>query len=153
MGYVIPQKENVVTLLGPFFGDDYAVEAIEDSEAPEDYVAIFIDPEDKPVAVGLCDAAFAAYSGAAFSMIPKGVADDFISEGEFSGMIADNLRELMNICSRLLMSDRSSHLRLDSVVPRADATCMEALEQSGKRVAFEVTVPRYGSGKLAFLTT
>jgi len=152
MAYVIPKKESIIALLGPFFGDEFKVAADDGATAPTDYVAIFVDPENQPVAAGVCDTAFAAYSGAAFSMVPKNVAEEALSSGDLSGMIADNLNELMNICSRLLMSDFTPHLRLDKVVPKSEAECLADMEERGRKVTFDVTVPRYGSGKLGFLT-
>ena len=58
----------------------------------------------------------------------------------------------MNICSKLLMSDSSAHLRLDKTLdPGAANDAVASLEGASEKVAFSVDIPRYGSGTLTFL--
>ena len=65
-----------------------------------------------------------------------------------------NLGEIMNIATRLLLTDTSPRLKLDKVyaakaVP-ADAAAIVANARG--RIDFQVSFPKYGSGTLAALS-
>jgi hypothetical protein len=68
--------------------------------------------------------------------------------------MVDNMREIMNICSRLVMDATSPHLRLDQIYPAkslpAPATAL--LGAPSARREFQVQLPKYGGGVLTFLS-
>lgn len=95
---------------------------------------------------------FVAFSGAALSMIPVGSAKDMINDKSISDTVQSNFYEVMNICSKLMMSDSSSHLRLTEVVAPGEARDLIAeLRSAGQCLGFDIDIPSYGRGKIGFL--
>lgn len=152
--YVMPTAEATANMLGMLFGDDVPTTPNSKVNVAGNHVATFIDDDDKLVCVCACDPAFVGYSGAAMTMIPAGGAKDMIAENDFSKAILDNFYEVMNICSRLLMSDKSAHLRLDKCLPPTEGMkAIAALKDSAKVVSFTLEIPKYGPGIITFLVT
>ncbi len=150
--FVVPTEQSVASLLAMIFGDGLGVNGGDAADLGSQHVATFIDDEDKLVAACVCDKAFVAYSGAALSMIPANVANEMISGNSISDALIGNFYEVMNICSKLLMSDSSAHLRLDKTLdPGTGGDALAALEGTAEKVAFRVDIPNYGSGTLTFL--
>lgn len=151
MQYIKPTSENASELMAMLYGSE--VEASE--SGPVDtpaYTATFVNPEGEIVAACLCDSAMVIYSGAALSMMPPGGAQDMVSEKEFTKSVLENFHEVMNICTRLMMSNSSPHLKLDRVMPSADVESeLASLKEGTTPTAFEVSIPRYGSGRMQFL--
>lgn len=147
--FVTPQEAAVSEMLGMLFGDISVSAGGE--VAAEGFGATMIDDDDQLVAMIVCDYPFVGFSGAALSMMPVGGAEDMIAEKDFSKTIMDNFYEVMNICSRLLMSDSSDHLRLDQTVDPGVLADTVASLSATKTVSYKVDIPRYGSGTMSFL--
>jgi len=110
--------------------------------------------DDQLVALCACDKEFVAYSGAALSMIAADVANDMISGNAVTEAMVDNFFEVMNICSKLLMSDSSAHLRLDRTLnSHHSAEAIAALQESANIAGFGIGMPNYGKGTLTFVVT
>lgn len=151
--YIIPKSAAISSLLEMIFGEGVKV-----AEAPADVagktVATFIDDDDQLVALCACDSEFVGYSGAALSMIPPDAVNEVLAGGELTPVLKDNFFEVMNICSKLLMSDSSAHLRLHRTMPPGEAgAAIEALAGSASGLGFSVDIPRYGKGNMHFLVT
>ncbi|MGV6858726.1 MAG: hypothetical protein ACWA5X_07085 [bacterium] len=156
MEYILPTEHEANAVLGMLYGDSLDVKQGDDlPESDAKYVGLFVDPEDKPVAACICDTPFAAYAGSALTMLPPGGAEDAAETGELSQMMEENLYEVMNICSRMFMSDATPHLKLELVHKYEDLPT-EAKEvllgAEGKR-GLDIEVPRYGQGRLFMVTT
>ncbi|MEL7312322.1 MAG: hypothetical protein AAFN07_12470 [Pseudomonadota bacterium] len=153
--FVLPEQGAVADLLGIVLGDGLGVNAGDAESFDGQYVATYIDDNDKLVAIGGGDPAFVAYAGAALSMIPAGTAQDMIDNNDITEAISDNFYEVMNICSRLLMTEKDDqHLRLDKTLsPGEAAEYVSQLSANGTPVGFELNVPNYGAGRLSFLVT
>ena len=152
--YNIPDAKSVEEMLRLFFGEGTTVADAAPPDKALTHVATFISDSDDLVAAILCDPNFVAYSGAAFSMLPAEVANEMVQENSFSDIVKANFHEVMNICSRLLMTDSSAHLRLDKTLAPADAAAsVAALEGPGELQSFRIDIPNYGSGVLAALVT
>jgi len=148
--YVKPTAASVTSLLAMLYGDDLAASDFDSSSVAGQRLATFIDDDDRLVAACVCDRQFVVYSGAALSMIPAGGAEDMIAENSITDAIAGNFHEVMNICTKLMMSDSSAHLRLGQTLDCAQQPELApALEALGTRVGFEVEIPGYGKGALA----
>ena len=116
------------------------------------HAATFVDDDNKLVALCICDNHFVVYSGAALSMIPVDVANEVIAGGALTEVMVANFYEVMNICSKLLMSDSSAHLRLDKALrPDEASESICSLEASAQIAGFGVDIPRYGKGALTFV--
>lgn len=152
--YVKPTAASVQELLQTLFGDETAVSAAEPPDSGASHVATFVSDTDSLVAAFICDAKFVAYSGAAFSMLPAAIATDMAASSNFSDVVKANFHEVMNICSRLLTSDQSAHLRLDkTLAPQDGAGAVAELESGGSITGFQIDIPGYGAGLVAALIT
>ncbi len=150
--YVMPDTAAISRLLEMIFGDGVKVAESAEKDLAGRHVATFLNADDELVALCACDRAFVAYSGAALSMIPANVANEIISGDEMTETLLGNFYEVMNICSKLMMSDTSAHLRLHkALLPDQSADAITTLEASGSICGFDVDVPRYGKGKLSFV--
>ena len=86
-------------------------------------------------------------------MIPKGGAEDMANDEDLSEGVRANFYEVANICSRLLMNDQSTHIKLAELVEGAAlADAVGTLEGSAV-IGFTVPIPRYGNGKLYFVVS
>ena len=68
-----------------------------------------------------------------------------VEDNELSAMATDNLYEVMNILSSLLMNDKSEHLKLSKVELGSDARI-----EGGGEQAFSLDMGAYGKGELVF---
>jgi len=135
------------------FGDDLSASGCESPAPDGKYVATFLSDDDQLVALCVCDKEFVAYSGAALSMIPADVAKEMIAGNAVTDAMVDNFYEVMNICSKLLMSESGAHLRLGKTLsPDQSADPIAAMKES-QTAAFVVDIPRYGKGTLTFVIT
>lgn len=153
--FVIPEKGAVADLLGIVLGDDLGVNPEDAENLDGQFVATYIDDDDKLVAIGGGNPAFVAYAGAALSMIPAATAQEMIDKNDITPAISANFYEVMNICSRLLMTEADDrHLRLDkTLAPGEAAEYVSQLNGGGTPVGFKLEVPNYGAGHLSFLVT
>lgn len=155
--YNLPNEHEANAVLAMLYGDSLDVKVSDDVSVNGDgsWVGLFIDKEDKPVAGCVCDVPFAAYAGSALTMLPPGGAEDAVENGEISETMKDNLNEVMNICSRMFMSDSTPHLRLDILYKYEDLSdeAKEILAGAEGRRALDIDIPRYGKGKLFMLAT
>jgi hypothetical protein len=119
------------------------------------WVALYVADDGRPVAVCAVDGALAANSSAALSMLPAAAAKDALRSRVLTDVMVSNLREVMNICTRLLMSDSTAHLRLESLysaksLPPQVAAVLGTVQG---RADFELNLPKYGLGTLAVVST
>jgi hypothetical protein len=154
--YPLPDGPKIAELLGLLF-DGLEVKAggtFDQTPAGGAWFGVFVSDTGAPVALCGADANLAATFGAALSMLPVGMAKDAAKTRELTGVMIDNMREIMNICSRLVMDTTSPHLKLDQVYPGkslpAPATAL--LGAPNGRKEFQVQLPKYGGGVLTFLS-
>jgi hypothetical protein len=152
----VPDAAQVKDLLG-FLFDGLAVKAapkLDISPTSGSFLAVYVADDGSPVALAACNIAFAANAGAGLSMLPLAAAKEAAKNKLLTPAMNDNLREVMNICSRLMLRDGSAHLRLEQVcqanaLPPAAAAIVSA---ATGRADFEVTLGKYGIGALSILT-
>jgi hypothetical protein len=59
--------------------------------------------------------------------------------------------QVMNITSKLMMSDNSAHLRLDKTMSPSDGSgTLSDLGDPERVTSFELDIPRYGRGEMCF---
>lgn len=149
--YVMPDTQSIASILEMIFGEGVEVTDAEVIDFDDKHVATFMSREQELVALCACDLPFVAYSGAALSMIPANTAKDMANGGGLTEAVLSNFHEVMNICSKLMMSETSAHLRLDkTLAPDQSASAVTALDASASTSVFNVDIPRYGKGVLAF---
>lgn len=102
-------------------------------------------------AVGLfvVDLAFAAYAGAALSMVAVGVASESIRAGKLEPNLAENTREVFNILGSLLNAPGFPHCALAAVhtIPGPLPPSITPLvAKPAARLESAITVGGYGQG-------
>lgn len=154
--YPLPDGPKIVNMLGLLFDglDVKAGGAFDQTPAGGSWFGVFVADGGNPVALCGADANLAATFGCAFSMLPVGVAKDAAKSRELTGVMIDNMREIMNICSRLVMDATSPHLKLEQIYPAKSlpAPAAALLGAPGGRKEFQVQLPKYGGGVLTFLS-
>ena len=155
--YPLPDGPKIKSILGLLF-DDIDVKAggkVDTTPASGTYVGVYISDAGAPVALCACDANLAANWSAALSMLPVGVAKEAVKNRALTDVMMGNLREIMNICTRLVMSENSPHLRLDDVypVPALPPAALALVGQARGRSDFHIAVPKYGGGVLALMSS
>jgi len=153
MKFLMPDKKSITDMLSMLLGDDLTVKQAAAPMTDAAYAAIYVDSDAAPGAVCLCSKTFVVYAGAALSMVPPGGARDALKEAVLPEVIAGNFNEVMNICTRLVMSEETPHLRLAKVCLVSAADGLDLVEKAGSRADFELVIPKYGSGFVAFLVT
>jgi hypothetical protein len=153
--YPLPDINQVRDLLGMLF-DGLAVKPgakLDLTPKSSAYVAVYVTDAGAPAALCGCDIAFAANSGAALSMLPPNVAKDSVRTQQLTDVMVANLREVMNICTRLVLRENTPHLRLDTLCPVAKLPPAAAAIAAGAkgRIDFEMGLGKYGGGLLAVL--
>ncbi|HTV95028.1 MAG TPA: hypothetical protein VME42_03475 [Steroidobacteraceae bacterium] len=155
--YSLPDAPKVLHLLGMLFDglDVKAGGTFDQSPVGGSWFGVFIGAAGEPVALCGADAQLAASFGAALSMLPPNAAKEAAKARELSDTMRENLREVMNICTRLVLDGDSPHLKLDQLVhrkslPAAAATLLDA--PKGRR-EFQLQLPRYGGGVLTILSS
>ncbi len=150
MKHLLPTEHSTKKFLSALFGDALKV-SLSESAGNNSYAAVYVDADDIPGAVALCDPAFAAFSSAALSMIPKGAAEDAVKSGDLPKNLLDNLYEVMNICTRLVIDESTPHLRLVKLCPVNETDTTEIIKDAATEAGFNVEIPGYGTGSLTFL--
>ncbi len=155
MQQVLPDKESIYEMLNLLLGDDMSVE-YRKMPAPTDkgYAALYVNKEGEPKAVCICDIAFAAYSGGAMTMMPPKSVQNQADDEDLSDMLVQNLYEVMNICTRLIIDDETPHLKLTEVKPAEEVQdIIQTLLSEDNRGDYEVEIPKYGKGLMTFIVS
>lgn len=155
MSFSTPSKAELKDMLGMLFTDLEVKDCDPiDLGASDVFFGVYLNDDDAPVTLVVCDLPFSAYMGSSMTMLPPPVAADAIKSGKLEEMMTANLKEVMNIVSRLFMLRGGSHLRFSTLHPASESlpeSVTSLLANIEKQVFFDVEVPRYGSGKVGFL--
>jgi hypothetical protein len=152
MKHLLPAAKDVKQMLSMIFGDGLAVS--EPAGNPSmTYSAVYVDESGETGAVIACDASFAANAGAALSMLPPGAAEDAARSDELPDTMRDNLYEVMNICTRLLIDESTPHLRLTKLCRSTESNAEASIKASSSSSNYTVDIPQYGAGGLSFIVT
>lgn len=154
--YPVPKEKDVLEILSMLYGSDIKLGSSEpvSMDNSNTVLAVYIDNEDKPSTACVCNYNFAAFASAALTRIPVGGAEDAAESGDFSDMMLSNLHEVMNICTRLFMTDSSPHVKLHTVYKSLDDAPEDVKAMFGnaeEHADFDVTIPNYGNGAISFL--
>lgn len=146
MDYQKPDANQFSEMLQMFVGPAASAKDAEAvASADFSHTAVYINKDGDTVATCSVPLPTAAALGCSLSMIPPGGAECMVEDKELSEMATDNLYEVMNILSSLLMSNSTSHLKLDKVVPGSDAKIAGEAEE-----AYDLDLGAYGKGELVF---
>lgn len=155
MNFSTPSKAELKDMLGMLFTNlevqDSDPLALDGNDLS---FGLYLDDDDNPVTLVVCDLPFCAYMGSSMTMLPPPVAADVIKSGKLEDMMIGNVKEVMNIVSRLFMLRGGGHLRfatLHSVKEGLPDSVSGLLGNIEQQVFFDVEIPRYGTGKVGFL--
>ena len=153
--YPLPDVAKVIEILGLLF-DGLEVRqggAFDQTPAGGSWFGVFVADSGEPVALCGADVNLAANFGAAFSMLPVNAAKEAAKARELSAVMTDNVREIMNICTRLVMDNTSPHLKLEQIysVKALPAAAAALLTSAPRRREFQLQMPKYGGGVLTLL--
>jgi hypothetical protein len=155
--YPLPDVRKVQDILGMLYDglDVKTGGAFDQTPGAGSWFGVFIDDAGKAVALCGADAGLAAGLAAALSMLPPSAVKEAVQSRQLSGTMCGNLREVMNICTRLVLDSTSPHLKLDQLHARATlpAAAAAILANPPGRREFTLQVPRYGGGVLSVLST
>jgi hypothetical protein len=154
--YPLPDGAKIVQLLGILF-DGLDVKpggTFDQTPAGGAWFGVFVTDGGAPVALCGADANLAASFGGALSMLPVAAAKDAAKERQLTDVMIENVREIMNICTRLVMDATSPHLKLDQLYPAKSlpAPALALLGAARGRREFQVQLPKYGGGVLTVLS-
>lgn len=108
--------------------------------------------DQSTVAACMADLSFAAFAGAAFSMIPAGAAKDCIKANQLDEFMQENFGEVLNILSRLFGEhDNKRIMLMDKVFPPnpLPELASQSLNAAQKKLDLEIEIDGYGKGVLA----
>jgi len=151
----VPKK--VANLLRELFGRAVKVDTADLlTMTPEgtNWIAVYSGNDGKIVGVCVCDLAFAANASAALCMIPPNTAKESISSRKLDPLLAENLREIMNVCSQLFASE-SGRITLQSVTSAAQCASEEAKKRvsaPSQKCGMKLSIEGYGDGMVSLLT-
>lgn len=155
--FLLPNATETMSIFGMLYGDNVSIENSDKQVALDNskLTGLFVDSDGAPVAACMCDLSFAAYAGAAMTMLPAGAAQDAVEEDDISQTMKENIYEVMNICSRLMMSDDTPHLKLEKMYDQSELSpaALAMIAEAKEHKEFDVKFNNYGSGQISFVTT
>jgi hypothetical protein len=116
-------------------------------------VAVYGGDDDSVVSVWVCDLPFAAYAGAAVSLMPPQVAKECIAEKECGEDLLENLNEILNIC-RQCFPRAETHIappRLYAVPEEVPGPVAATVSSPKQRLDLEIAITGYGNGRLSIV--
>jgi hypothetical protein len=117
-------------------------------------VGRYVGPDGQLAALLLADVPLAASLGAALVMLPPVVVQECIDRGRIDDNVAENLREVLNVCAGLFNSAATPRVKLAdlaTVTKLPDQVAAFAKAATG-RLDVDVTVPGYPGGKMTLMT-
>jgi hypothetical protein len=155
--YPLPDVRKVQHILGMLFDGLDVKPGGSFDQTPNGgaWFGVFIDESAAPVALCGADMSLAATLSSALSMLPPVMAKEAASSQELSPGMRENLHEVMNICTRLVLDSTSPHLKLEQICPvkALPAAAASLLASAPGRREFNLQLPRYGGGVLSLLAT
>ena len=118
------------------------------------YVGIYRSDQGTLAAAVVMDLPLAANAAAALVMVPVGMVSDSVRSGQLSPSLLDNLREVMNVCTRFFNLPGKPHLKLQEIMPcppalPADVAALVARPNTGLHI--EMAITGYGGGKISLV--
>lgn len=153
----LPSPVEVATLFGELLGKRVTAKPTPPAK-PTDagYVGRLVDPSGALRGVTFSDKAFAAYTGAALAMIPRGVADDALRKGQVPSNLLENHDEVVNISTVLLNQANQSalHVKLAGTLmtgPTLPADVKGVVAKPTSRADYVLDIDGYGTCRFSFL--
>jgi hypothetical protein len=156
IAHPMPVIADVREILGMMF-DGLSVKVgpkLDVSPTAHNYFGVYVTDGGVPTALCVCNIPFAAYCGAALSMVPPAVAKQAATDRKLTPVMLANLYEVMNICTRMILNDATAHLKLREMCETANLAPEAAAiaHAPAHRADFEIGIGKYGTGALSVLS-
>lgn len=153
----LPAPKDVRDLLERLLGRDVEI-AVAGPLTPEAgepaTLAVYVDPALRARAVCVADLAFSAHAGAAVGLVPPVRAERAIGRRALGPVLAENLREVLNVAGSLLDHEGASPLRLHAVYPLGAGAPTDVVAYAGtlgRRLDLEARIASYGVGRFSMV--
>jgi hypothetical protein len=149
----LPTPEVVATQLGALLRCTVKAEAVTIKSATSPSFGLYHSGDEKPIAVCGADLPFAAFSGAAFSMIPAETAAESVKDGKLEEGLAEIFGEVLNVVSRMFGEHDTRRVTLmqKSYSPAPPtAEVVSTIRAAKQKLDIEVDIDGYGKGLLMF---
>ena len=148
--------DQFTSLLGGLYDCESTSQAVEPAEpiGKPEVVATYADAEGQAKYALVCDLSVANSMGAALTRIPPGGAEDATRTGQVPDNLADNLHEVLNICSAIFSDVAHDRIVLGEMfVPGKDMAdgFADELTTANCLLQIQFELDRYQSGKLTFV--
>jgi hypothetical protein len=155
----IPSASGVRAILADLLGREVSVTPGSPLALERDTPAIVADYESDEGPLGvvvLSDLQLSNSLGAALTMVPPSAVAEAVKKWQIDDANVENLREVVNIMTRLFNCDDTPHLRFRTVhrLPGDDLPeeTRAVVDEPRARRDLDVFVEEYGTGKLAILS-
>lgn len=147
----LPTAETVSQVLKSLLRRNVSVKALPPGQPPQKAATgLYRLGDGTPAAVCMADFALAAYTSAAFSLIPARVAADSAKLGVLEDGLDEIFNEVLNVLSRLFTSHETHRIiLLQSVFSPAPLPDLVKEKAQAPGQFFEVDIEGYGGGVLA----
>ncbi|MFK7768390.1 MAG: hypothetical protein AB8B55_14300 [Mariniblastus sp.] len=148
--------EAVTSILDGLFGCATTANEVE-TPAPiagPKVMATYNDCDGNLQFVIACELSIANSMGAALTMIPPGLAKEATANGSIPENIAENIHEVLNICSAAFANYHHHRIVLDQVIVPgdvADDALVAALDAAECLIQIDYELERYAPGKISLL--
>lgn len=144
----LPTPDAVSQTLSTFLRREVFVREVPVNARPP-VLGIYKSSSGAPVAVCASDIAFAAFSSAAFALIPVPVARDSVKAGALEEGLGEIFAEVLNVLSRLFASHEGVRVTLmQTVFPPAPLPPSGSQPAPGGELGLEIDIDGYGKGLL-----
>ena len=153
---MVPNADQVGRLLSGLLGKPVQVKVTKPAPVSPQavlYWGLYVDQAQKIRWACSCDLTCAANAGAALSVFPPARAKENIAAGKLEPVLEENLTEVLNILAQILNSTGQMHLRYQRMLVekgQIPAEIRSGVQAKTAAADFEVNVPGYGGGRLAF---
>lgn len=153
----IPSAEAVARLFGDLIGKDVPVERCKAfALAPRSgaTAAVFLTDQKAVGAVLILEIGASAAAGAALTSMPTTAVEEQVVAAKLSETLLENFREVMNIGSQLFQGTNAPRVAFSGLYQNPEPLPVEVtavLAHPAARIDYKVTIPGYGSGRIAVL--
>jgi len=118
------------------------------------YVGVYRTDQGALTAAVVMDLPLAANAAAALVMVPVGAVAESVRAGQLNPNLLDNLREVMNVCTRFFSLPGKPHVKLQEIVlcpPALPAEVGALVARPNAALHTELAIAGYGGGRLSLV--
>ena|SRR5450755_3223898 len=152
----LPNRHAIRTLIEGLVGRDVDLKDCDPLPVKTtNVIAVYVTDKLTVAALVAVDLEGAARLGGALGMLPRGGVDDLIAERDLTGMVRDNVYEVLNVLAAVFNVENAPHVRLYEVYgPNGSvpADVMSLSQAIGSRMDIKATIAGYGDARVSIIT-